>query len=109
MPTPPTTGEARTFDRLVQSPVFLAVWANSVQDRPWWWGQTEPRRVRIARIAMQWQATDAEPSPPAYPSWRQEAATLVALALGALCVLAVVAAGLAAAAERVQEAWGGEL
>ena len=109
MPTPPTLDEARTFDRLVQSPVFLRVWANSVQDRPWWWGATEPRRVRIARIAMAWNRVDADPAPPAYPTWRQEAAALLGLALGALLVVAVVAAGLAAAAGRVREAWGGGL
>ena len=103
---PPTLEEARTFDRLARDPAFLRIWANSCQDRPWWWGTGEPRRVRIARIALQYSATPIEAAPPQPLSWRQEAAALFGLALGTLALAAGLVGGALWALGRLREAVG---
>ena len=101
---PPTAAEARTFDRIVRDPAFLRIWANSCQDRPWYYGTGEPRRVRIARIALQYSATPIEAATPQPRSWRQEAAALLGLALGTLGLAAGLVGGALWALGRLREA-----
>ena len=101
---PPTAAEARTFDRLARDPVFLGLWARSLVDRPWYYGLTEPRRVRIARIALQYSATPIEAATRQPLSWRQEAAVLLGLALATLALAAGLAGGALWALGRLREA-----